>query len=106
MALATMPQAEQIACFLRLFRPGLPCLQDGPQCHNARHDDRAGVDRDQSQLSLPGLHQDEPQRICRDGVFGGRFARGGARCAARPGRPDRYILPLGKRNDPVVMKLC
>ena len=36
----------------------------------------------------------------RDGR-GGR-PRGGARCAARPGRPDRDVHALGKRNDPVV----
>ena len=29
--------------------------------------------------------------------------RGGARCTSWPGRPDRYIHALGKRNDPVVM---
>ena len=28
----------------------------------------------------------------------------GARCAARSGRPDRYVHALGKCNDPVVME--
>src|SRR5690242_7712077 len=28
--------------------------------------------------------------IRRDGVFRGRFALGGVRCAARPGRPERH----------------
>ena len=29
-------------------------------------------------------------------------ARGGACCAARPGRPDRYVHARKTRNDPVV----
>jgi NAD(P)-dependent dehydrogenase (short-subunit alcohol dehydrogenase family) len=55
-------------------------------------------------LVSPGLHQDKPQRICRDAVCRGRLSRGGARCAARPGWPDGYVHALGKRNDPVVME--
>ena len=45
------------------LRPRLPCVQDGSQRHDARHGDRAGVDRDQGQRLLPGLHQDEPQQL-------------------------------------------
>ncbi len=45
------------------LRPRLPCVQDGAQRHDARHGDRAGVDRDQGQRRLPGLHEDEPQRL-------------------------------------------
>jgi NAD(P)-dependent dehydrogenase (short-subunit alcohol dehydrogenase family) len=36
------------------------------------------------QLGFPRLHQDKPQRICRDAVCRGRLPRGSARCAARP----------------------
>ena len=71
----------------RDLRPRLPGVQDGSQRHDARHGDRAGVDRDQGQRGLPGLHQDEPQRLCGHGIRRGRRPRGGARCAARPGRP-------------------
>ena len=46
-----------------MFSPGLSCVQDGSQRYNAGHDDRAGVDGNQSQLSDPGLHEDEPQRL-------------------------------------------
>ena len=45
------------------LRPRLPGVQDGAQRDDARHGDRAGVDRDQGQRRLPGLHQDEPQRL-------------------------------------------
>ena len=45
------------------LRPRLPCVQDGSQRDDARHGDRAGVDRDQGQRRLPGLHQDEPQQL-------------------------------------------
>ena len=48
-----------------IFGPGLPGVQDGAQRDDARHDGRAGVDRHQGQPGLPGLHQDEPQRLCR-----------------------------------------
>ena len=74
------------------LRPRLPCVQDGSQRHDARHGDRAGVDRDQGQRRLPGLHQDEPQQLCGHGDCRGGRPRAGAPCAARPGRPDRHVL--------------
>ena len=51
----------------------------------------------------PGLHQDEPQQLCGHGDCRGGRPRGGARCAARPGRPDRYVHARYARNAPVVM---
>ena len=90
----------------QVLRSCLPCVQGGSQRHDARHDDRAGVDRDQGQPGLPGLHQDEPQRIRGHGVCRGWLTRGGARCAPRPGWPNRYIYALGKRKYPVVMGQC
>ena len=45
------------------LRPRVPCVQDGSQRVNARHGNRAGVVRDQSQYRLPGIHQDEPQQL-------------------------------------------
>jgi NAD(P)-dependent dehydrogenase (short-subunit alcohol dehydrogenase family) len=44
-------------------RPGVPCVEGGSQRDHAGHDDRVGVDRDQGQSGLPGIHQNEPQRI-------------------------------------------
>jgi len=38
------------------FSPVYFCVQDGSQRYNSGHDDRAGVDWDQSQPSDPGLH--------------------------------------------------
>ena len=81
------------------LRPRLPGVQDGSQRHDARHGDRAGVDRDQGQRRLPGLHQDEPQQLCGHADCRGGRPRGGARRAARPGRPDGYVLELN-RNAP------
>jgi NADP-dependent 3-hydroxy acid dehydrogenase YdfG len=64
---------------------------------------RTGAGRDQGQRRLPRLHQDEPQQLCGHGDCRGRRPRGGARCAARPGRPDRYVHAMEKCNDPVVI---
>src|SRR5271170_4650419 len=92
-----------------IFGPRLPCVQDGSQRHDARHGDRAGVDRDQGQCGLPGLHQDEPQQLCGHADCRGGRPRAGARlrdgapCPARPGRPDRHVLERS-RTAPVVMQ--
>jgi NAD(P)-dependent dehydrogenase (short-subunit alcohol dehydrogenase family) len=51
----------------------------------------------------PGLHQDEPQRLCGHGDCRGGRPRGGAPRAARPGRPDRYVLAREARTAPVVI---
>jgi NAD(P)-dependent dehydrogenase (short-subunit alcohol dehydrogenase family)/DNA-binding MarR family transcriptional regulator len=51
---------------------------------------------------VSGLHQDEPQRIRGHGVGRGRLPGSGARCTARPGRSDRHVHAVGKRDDPVV----
>src|SRR5580700_9291368 len=48
----------------RDLRPHLLRVQDGSQRYDARHGDRAGVDRDQGQCRRPRLHQDEPQPLC------------------------------------------
>ena len=45
------------------YGPVYPGIQDGSQRDNAGHDDRARVDRDQGQLGLARIHQDEPQRL-------------------------------------------
>jgi NAD(P)-dependent dehydrogenase (short-subunit alcohol dehydrogenase family) len=60
---------------------------------------------DQGQRRFPGLHQDEPQRICGHRNRRGGRPRGGACCTARPGRPDRSVHALGRRNDPMVIRL-
>ena len=39
----------------RVLQPGVSGIQGGSQRDNAGHDDRAGVDRDQGQPSLPGF---------------------------------------------------
>ncbi len=51
----------------------------------------------------PGFTKTNLNGLCGHGDCRGGLPRGGARCAARPGRPDRYVHALGKRNDPVVI---
>jgi NAD(P)-dependent dehydrogenase (short-subunit alcohol dehydrogenase family) len=46
----------------------------------------------------PGLHQDKPQQLCGHGDCRGGRPRGGAPRAARPGRPDRYVLAREART--------
>jgi hypothetical protein len=45
------------------LRPCLPCVQGGSQRYDTGHGDRTGVNRDQGQRRLPGLHQYEPQLV-------------------------------------------
>jgi NAD(P)-dependent dehydrogenase (short-subunit alcohol dehydrogenase family) len=59
----------------------------------------------QGERRLPGLYQDERQRICGDRHGRGRRSRGGARRAAGPGQPHRDVHTLGRRNDSVVMQV-
>jgi NAD(P)-dependent dehydrogenase (short-subunit alcohol dehydrogenase family) len=60
--------------------------------------------RHQDQLGLAGLYQDEPQRIRGRRVRRGWLPQGGARCAARSGRPHRHVHEMGKYDDPVVIQ--
>jgi NAD(P)-dependent dehydrogenase (short-subunit alcohol dehydrogenase family) len=83
------------------LRPRLRCVQDGSQRYDARHGDRAGVDRDQGQRRLPGLHQDEPQQLYRHADSRGGCPRAGAPRAPRRERSDGHVLKRG-RPTPVV----
>ena len=60
------------------------------------------VDRHQDQPRLPGLHEHRAQQLQRDRVDRGRVPRGRPRRAARTGRPDRHVHPMGEHLDPVV----
>ena len=51
----------------------------------------------------PLAHQDEPQQLSGRGDCRGRRSRGGAPCAARPRRTDRYVLARKTRTAPVVI---
>jgi NAD(P)-dependent dehydrogenase (short-subunit alcohol dehydrogenase family) len=82
--------------------PRLPCLQDGSQCHDARHGDRTGVERNQGQRCVPGLHEDESQQPCGHADCRGGCPRAGAPCASRPGRSDSHVLEHS-RTAPLVM---
>ena len=80
------------------LRPGLPRFQDGPQRHDGRHGDRAGVDRDQGQRRCPGYHQDEPQQLFGHADPRGGRPRAGARlrCSARTARRARSRTHPGR----------
>ena len=72
-----------------IFGPGYSASKTALNAIDARHGDRTGAGGDQGQRHLPGLRQDEPQRICGHADGRGRRPRGGACCAAWAGRPDR-----------------
>jgi hypothetical protein len=85
-----------------IFGPVYPASKTALNAMTLGH--RAGVDRDQGQRRLAGLHQDEPQQVCGHGDCRGRRPRGGSLCAARPGRPDRYVH--ARKTAPVVRTAC
>ena len=74
------------------FRSRLRRVQDGTERDDACHGDRAGIDRYQSQRSLPRLHQDEPQQLFRHPDCRRGCARARTSCAYRRGRSDGYVF--------------
>ena len=85
------------------LRPRLLCVQDGPQRYDARHGDRTGAEGIKVNAISPGFTKTNLNGLCGHADGRGGRPRGGARCAARAGRPNRQVHALGKRNDPVVM---